>query len=178
MDSSPGTLLTVLPIPDHAAGERSDNDHTIFSSQWSKQNTLPHQKPASDGRSLSSIFTLLTVYLGSRSVWVTPNNYFRSALARTGSRDSTVGLAALLRTRRPRNRGLIHGISELQFPSSQLPDKICGSPEPEVLHLRVKRPGIETDHSPSTNAEIDNTWSYTSIPPYPFMAFFFVTRQS
>jgi len=76
MDSSPGTLLTVLPIPDHAAGERSDNDHAIFSSQWSQQNTLPHQNPASDGRSLSSIFTPLTVYLGSRSVWVTPITIF------------------------------------------------------------------------------------------------------
>jgi len=169
MDSSPGTLLTVLPIPDHAAGERSDNDNTIFSSQWSQQNTLPQQNPASDGRSLSPIFTLLTAYLGSRSVWVTPNNYFRSALALTGSRDSAVGLASLLRTRRPRNRGLIHDIRELQFPSSQLTDNICGSPEPEVLHLWVKRPGIETDHSPSTNGE---------IPPYPFMAFFFVARQS
>jgi len=85
MDSSPCNLLTVLPIPDHAAGERSDNDHNIFSSQWSQQNTLPHQNPASDGRSLSPIFTLLTVCLGSRSVWVTPNNYFRSELARTGA---------------------------------------------------------------------------------------------
>jgi len=153
-------------------GYFTDNDHTIFSSQWSQQNTLEHQNPASDGRSLSPIFTLLTVYLGSRSVWVTPINYFRSALALTGNRDSTVGLASLLRTRRPRNSCLIH-ISELQFPSSQLPDKICGSPEPEVLHLLVKRPGIENDHSPSTDGEIENTWSYTFIPHIPSWPFLF-----
>jgi len=31
-------------------------------------------------------------------------------------------------------------------------------------------PGGETDHSPPSNAEVKNAWSYTSNPPYVFMA--------
>jgi hypothetical protein len=34
----------------------------------------------------------------------------------------------------------------------------------------VKRQGRETDHSPSTSAEVKKTWIYTSTPPYIFMA--------
>jgi hypothetical protein len=33
----------------------------------------------------------------------------------------------------------------------------------------VKSPGRKADHSPSTSAEIKNTWTYTSIPLYSFM---------
>jgi hypothetical protein len=33
-----------------------------------------------------------------------------------------------------------------------------------------KGPRRETDHSPSTSAEVKNTWIYTSTPPYVFMA--------
>jgi hypothetical protein len=32
----------------------------------------------------------------------------------------------------------------------------------------VKRPGHESDHSPSSSAEV-SAWSYISIPPYVFM---------
>jgi len=35
---------------------------------------------------------------------------------------------------------------------------------PEVISLRVKRPGRESDHSPPLSAEIKNEWSYTSTP--------------
>jgi len=35
--------------------------------------------------------------------------------------------------------------------------------------LRVKRPGCETDHSPTSSTKI-NAWSYTSAPPCAFMA--------
>jgi hypothetical protein len=34
----------------------------------------------------------------------------------------------------------------------------------------IKRPGCEVDHSPPSNAEIKNEWSYTSAPLYAFMA--------
>jgi hypothetical protein len=34
----------------------------------------------------------------------------------------------------------------------------------------LKRPGSETHHSPSTSAEVKNTWVYISTPPYVFMA--------
>jgi len=29
----------------------------------------------------------------------------------------------------------------------------------------VKRPGPETNHSPSSNTQVKNAWSYTSTPP-------------
>jgi hypothetical protein len=34
----------------------------------------------------------------------------------------------------------------------------------------VKRPGLESDHSPPASAEVKKTWIYTSTPPYTFMA--------
>jgi len=40
---------------------------------------------------------------------------------------------------------------------------------PETLSPEVKRPGREADHSPPSDAEV-NAWSYTSTPPYVFMA--------
>jgi hypothetical protein len=40
---------------------------------------------------------------------------------------------------------------------------------PGALSLGVKRPGRQTDHSPSSSAEIKNVWSYTSTPQYVFM---------
>jgi hypothetical protein len=42
---------------------------------------------------------------------------------------------------------------------------------PEALTLRVKWPGREADHSPPSNTEVKNAWSYTSAPPY-FMAWY------
>jgi hypothetical protein len=36
---------------------------------------------------------------------------------------------------------------------------------PGVLSLGVKRSGHEADHSPPSNAEVKNAWSYTSTPP-------------
>jgi len=34
----------------------------------------------------------------------------------------------------------------------------------------VKRPGLETDHSPPFSAVVKNAWRYTSTPQYVFMA--------
>jgi hypothetical protein len=36
---------------------------------------------------------------------------------------------------------------------------------PGVLSLGVKRQGREADHSPPFSAEVENAWSYISIPP-------------
>jgi hypothetical protein len=41
---------------------------------------------------------------------------------------------------------------------------------PGALSPEVKRPGRKADHSPPSNAEVKNTWIYTSTPPYAFMA--------
>jgi len=37
---------------------------------------------------------------------------------------------------------------------------------PGALSLRVKWPGREADHSPSSSAEVKNAWSYTSTPQW------------
>jgi hypothetical protein len=36
--------------------------------------------------------------------------------------------------------------------------------------LEIKQPRREADHSPPSNAEVKNVQSYTSTPPYIFMA--------
>jgi hypothetical protein len=41
----------------------------------------------------------------------------------------------------------------------------------------IKRPGREVDHTPLPSAEVKNTWSYPSIPPYVFMAWFLVEHR-
>jgi hypothetical protein len=46
-----------------------------------------------------------------------------------------------------------------------------------ALSLGVKWPGREADHSPPSSAEVKNAWSYTSTPPYTFMAWCSVTAQ-
>jgi hypothetical protein len=38
------------------------------------------------------------------------------------------------------------------------------------VSLGVKRPENEADHLPLSNAEVKNAWSYTSTPPYVFVA--------
>jgi hypothetical protein len=38
------------------------------------------------------------------------------------------------------------------------------------LSPEIKRPDREADHSPSTDAEVKNTWIYTSNPAYAFVA--------
>jgi hypothetical protein len=41
----------------------------------------------------------------------------------------------------------------------------------------IKRPGREADHSPSSSAEMKNTWSYTSIPPYVFIVWRLIKQR-
>jgi hypothetical protein len=36
---------------------------------------------------------------------------------------------------------------------------------PGTLSLEVKRPAREADHSPTSSADVKNSWSYTSTPP-------------
>jgi hypothetical protein len=42
----------------------------------------------------------------------------------------------------------------------------------EALSLGINFPGRETDHSPTSSAEVKNAWSFTSNPQYVFMAWF------
>jgi hypothetical protein len=41
---------------------------------------------------------------------------------------------------------------------------------PEDPSLEVTRPGREADHSPSSSAEVMNTWSHSSTRPFSIMA--------
>jgi hypothetical protein len=46
-----------------------------------------------------------------------------------------------------------------------------------AVSLGVKRPGREADHSSPSSAEVNNAWSYTSTPPYVFMAWYLVKHR-
>jgi hypothetical protein len=48
---------------------------------------------------------------------------------------------------------------------------------PGAFPLGVKRPGREADHSPLSDAEVKNAWSYTSTPQYVFMAWCLVEHR-
>ena len=41
---------------------------------------------------------------------------------------------------------------------------------PVFFFLGVKRPVFQVDRPPLSSAEVKNEWSYTSTPPYIFMA--------
>jgi hypothetical protein len=57
-------------------------------------------------------------------------------------------------------------LSRLALGPTQLPIQwVVGDVSPGV-----KRPGREAGHSPPTSAEVTKTWTYTSTPPYIFMA--------
>jgi hypothetical protein len=47
-----------------------------------------------------------------------------------------------------------------------------------ALSLRVQRKGREVDHSPTSNAEVKNAWSYSSTPQYVFMAWCLVKYRN
>jgi hypothetical protein len=49
---------------------------------------------------------------------------------------------------------------------------------PGALPLGIKRPELEAAHSPPTNAEVKNAWSYTFTPQYVFMARCLVHRDN
>jgi hypothetical protein len=41
----------------------------------------------------------------------------------------------------------------------------------------VKRPECEADHSPKSNADVNNPWSYTSTPPYVFTPWYLIKHS-
>jgi hypothetical protein len=60
---------------------------------------------------------------------------------------------------------LFNTASRLALGPTQLPIKwVLGA-----LSLGVKQLGCEADHSTPSRAEVKDTWSYTSTPPYAFM---------
>jgi hypothetical protein len=78
---------------------------------------------------------------------------------------------------RPRSRSSSPGRAKnFHFSMSSRPTLASNQPPiqwvPGVLSPRVKRPALETDHSPPTSAEVKKMWTYeyASTPPYAFMA--------
>jgi hypothetical protein len=61
------------------------------------------------------------------------------------------------------------------FSTPYRPDRLWGPPSlypvgTGALSPGLKRQGREADHSPSTSADVNKTWIYTSTLPYVFMA--------
>jgi hypothetical protein len=48
---------------------------------------------------------------------------------------------------------------------------------PGALSPRVKQVGREGDHSLPSSVEVKNAWSYTSTPPYVFMALYLAKKR-
>jgi hypothetical protein len=63
------------------------------------------------------------------------------------------------------------GTRHLYVPPEEMP----------VMHMQsvlgVKQPGREADHTPASNAEVKNAWSYTSILQYIFMAWCLIKHR-
>jgi hypothetical protein len=89
------------------------------------------------------------------------------------SRGSSVGIATRLRAGRP-GFDSQQDLEIFLFPT--VSRTALGPTQPPVpwvpgaLSLGVKRPGREANHSPPSSAEVKNVWTYTSTPPYAFMA--------
>jgi hypothetical protein len=90
------------------------------------------------------------------------------------SRDSSVGMATILRAGRPGFDSRQEQFSlryRIQTGPEAYPASYpMGTGRGGGLSLGVKWRGIESDNSPLSNAEVKNSWSYNSTPPYVFMA--------
>jgi hypothetical protein len=85
------------------------------------------------------------------------------------SLDSSVGIATGYRLE---DQGVGVWVGSRIFTSPRRPDRLCDQPSllsngyRELFPWKVKRPGLEADHSPPTSAEVTKTWIYTSTLPY------------
>jgi hypothetical protein len=91
------------------------------------------------------------------------------------SRDSSVSIVTRLRVVRqgPVSR------QKLRFLLFVTPSRpALGPTQPPIQCVPgVKKPGCESDHPPSSSAEVNNTWSNTSTPPYVFIAWCLVKHR-
>jgi hypothetical protein len=101
---------------------------------------------------------------------------FPKAKCNAESRDSSVGIAIRLWAGRSvyrDDRSSIPGRGWEFFCSPPGPDGLWTHPASYPMgiggsYTGLKRPGSEADHSPPSRAEVKNTWSYNSTPPYTF----------
>jgi hypothetical protein len=88
------------------------------------------------------------------------------------SRDSSVSVVTRLWAGQPgldsrHGQGFLCLFHHVQIPSGV----------PGALSLRVKRPGREANHSSPSSAEVMNALSYSSTPPYVFMAWSLIKHR-
>ena len=87
---------------------------------------------------------------------------------RPSSRSVCLGVSGTARRWRAVVTGLWAGWSGVRIPGSRKiffcsPVVQTGSGD---LSIRVKRTGLEADHSSQTTVEVNNVWRFTSTPPY------------
>jgi hypothetical protein len=46
-----------------------------------------------------------------------------------------------------------------------------------AVSLRVRGPGLRAGHSPTSGAEFENGWSYTSTPPCIFLMYYLIKHR-
>jgi hypothetical protein len=69
--------------------------------------------------------------------------------------------------------GSIPGKGRDFFSSPLRSDRLWGP----IRFLGVKRLMCEADNSPPSSSKVKNVWSYTSNPPYVFMAWFLIKNR-
>jgi hypothetical protein len=90
-------------------------------------------------------------------------------------RSSCPGKGNIFLTGRPKSRGFIPGRGKRLFSPLYVVQTGSGANPTSYPMVTwgsfpgVKRPGREADHLPPTSAEVNNTWIYTSTPPYIFV---------
>jgi hypothetical protein len=113
-----------------------------------------------------------------KKMWIytsTPPHAFMTQYLATHRHNCTFTLPYPLDAGRPRGRSSSPGrVKNVLFSKSSRPAVRSTKPPiqwvPGLLSPEVKRPGREVNHSPPTSAEVKKMWTYTSTPPYAFMA--------
>jgi hypothetical protein len=104
-----------------------------------------------------------------------PETFFSPTNILRRSRDSSVGNSDWLRAGRQSGQSSSSGrVKNFLFSTSSRPALGPTQPPtqwvPGAVSPGIKRPGREADHSPAASAEANKMWTYTSTPPYVFMA--------
>jgi hypothetical protein len=100
------------------------------------------------------------------------------------SRSSSVSIVTRLRARRPwfysrqEQWWIFFFFATASRPNLGFTQASYSMGMRRTLFPGVKQPGCEADHSPLSNAEVKNTWSYTSTPQYAFMAWWLITQET
>jgi hypothetical protein len=147
--------------------QEADTNHTL--SQVNSTPTLtPYFFKIHFNIILLSVLGLPSSLFSSNAVYISHSSHVCWVIAQSVYRWATGWTIGVLGFDSPRRLGIF------LFPSASR--TALGPTQPPIqwvpgaLSLRVKWPGREADHSPPSNAEVKNAWSYTSTPQCVFMA--------